>query len=175
MNIDYQIFDPRVDRPLHELTSLEAKEAYDWFIENIEERLVQLANILETSKSGVVLDFSENSLEGVHDFFHGFSSNDFKNKNQVPSSDLLSLCNDIGIYISEMLIRKHNNLSWKLNVIKGNVSYQRPVISGFSVKNKNYNYDFDRILIAYAYRLIKDGMKEESFFRRLYLKADELA
>ena len=175
MNIDYQIFNPRVDRPLRELTSREAKEAYDWFIENIEERLVQLANILESSKSGVVLDFSENSLAGVHDFFHGFSKNDFKNKNQVPSSDLLSLCNDIGIYISEMLMRKHNNLSWKLNVRKGNVSYQRPVISGFSVKNKHYNYDFDRILITYAYRLIKDGIKEEGLFRRLYLKAGELA
>lgn len=64
----YVIFDPKVDRPLHELPREEARASYDWFLANIPARLDELFRL--ATVDGVELNFSEASLTSLHDWFY---------------------------------------------------------------------------------------------------------
>lgn len=175
MKYHYTLFNPRVDRPLHEVTTKVAEVAYDGFIDDLNERLFQLRRLVATAGYGTPLDFSKESLETLHDFFYDFSKQDFEKKPEHPSPHFLSLCHDAGIYISSMLLTKNHNLYWTLSRIKGDITFHKPVIRGFNVKNEKYGKDFERNFCGYAYRLIKTGIKEEGYFLKLYSTAERLA
>tara|TARA_R110000850_G_scaffold276946_1_gene421056 strand:+ start:2384 stop:2785 length:402 start_codon:yes stop_codon:yes gene_type:complete len=132
----YEIFDPKVDRPLHELPRKEAKEAYDRFLMSIPSRIEQLACLL--LKDGIVLDYSAESLKKLNTWFCEIVAEEIEHGNKTPSPELLSLCNDIGMYISEIILRSSDNLHWKFwTKSKKDLLYQRPVITGFNVVNAN--------------------------------------
>lgn len=163
---DYQIFDPKVDRPLHELSRRDAMGAYEWFMSQKEDRKTML--IRHASRKGVFLNkaITEN-LEDLHHFFVGEVQKD--GIKQRPSSYIFSLCNDIGIYISELVISACPHLSWGLNTFgKKGISYHRPVVLGFSSKSKKDGLDMDFLLCQYACRLCKGGPIEDIYFWRIY-------
>ncbi len=77
-------------------------------------------------------------------------------------SYIFSLSCDIGMFMGELAIRLAPCLHWEMCTHgKNNISYQRPVIMGFKVKNKHFNVDFDYVIVTYAYRLL-DGEPEVS-------------
>ena len=166
----YSIFDPKVDRPLHEMSRKESQTAYDWFIENIPERLDELCELLH--EGGIDLDFSESSLIKLHDYFFDFAQEERAVGNSSPSPELFSLCNDIGIYIAEILRKEEGRIDWDFYISnqKG-LSYQRPVLVGFDVKNKDYHIDVDYLICQYVFRILKTGKKENDLFLAILKKA----
>lgn len=168
--MEYIIFNPKVDKPLHELSREEAVLAYDWFISNIPIRLEQLFRLL--ALDGIELNFTEDSLKRLHDWFFELVVEERRLGNSTPSSELFSVCNDIGIYLSEFVIRSANKVKWLLFVKdKSGLSYQRPVITGFDVKNRDYYIDFDYLVCQYAFRILNKGNKENQLFEAMIKKA----
>ena len=162
----YSIFDPKVDMPLHELPRKEARAAYDWFLSQRESRIQVLTQY--SLESGICL--KKNGIEKLHNLL--VAEVHKEGLREVPTARVYSLCNDIAIFISEMLIRNSASLKWKFYVAhERDVSYHRPVIVGFKVKSKRVDIDF--ILCQYAHRLSQGGEKEEGFLRRIYDSALE--
>lgn len=169
----YNVFDPKIDRPLHTLPRKDAEVAYYWFIENIPTRIYELKQLL--LDEGLLLDFSESSLSKLHNWFFDLAQKERSHGNTAPSPELFSICNDIGIYISEMLRSEGQTIKWTFYTSnKKGVSYQRPVLTGFDVKNKDYHIDLDYLICQYAFRIIKSGNKEDELFLSMYRKAKTL-
>lgn len=170
MKMGYTIFDPKVSGPLHELPREDARAAYDWFISNIPARLNELSQLV--GADGVDLDFSVSSLTRLHDWFFDLVIEERDLGNSSPSPELFSVCNDVGVYLSEVVIRAGKQIKWLFFTKDENgLSYQRPVISGFNVKNKDYYIDFDYLLCQYAFRILKTGKKEVDLFAMMFKKA----
>ena len=165
MNDTYVIFDPKVDRPLHEMPRNDAKAAYNWFISQKDERIEVLKRYAH--ELGFSLDDEFNAIEQLHNLLVAEVHKD--SVRDVPSTRVFSLCNDIAIFISEMLVRNGSSLQWTFYIANENdLSYQRPVITGFNVKNNNYSVDIDYVLCQYAHRLSQGGNQEEGLLRRIY-------
>ncbi|MCA9006544.1 MAG: hypothetical protein KDA70_14830 [Planctomycetaceae bacterium] len=168
MSNAYVIFDPKVDRPLHEMPRKDAKAAYNWFIAQKDERVEVLKRYAH--ELGFSLDDEFNAIEQLHDLLVAEIHKD--GVRDVPTPRVFSLCNDIAIFISEMLIRNESSLQWTFYIAnKNDLSYHRPVITGFNVKNKFYSVDIDYVLCQYAHRLSQGGSKEEGLLRRIYESA----
>jgi hypothetical protein len=166
----YVIFDPKVNRPLHELPREDARAAYDWFVDNISARLNQLSQLVSVDE--IDLDFSESSLIRLHDWFFKLVIEERGLENSTPSPELFSVCNDIGIFLSEFVIREGKQIKWLFfTKDEKGLSYQRPVISGFNVKNKDYYIDFDYLICQYAFRILKTGSKEDELFGAMIKRA----
>jgi len=54
---------------------------------------------------------------------------------------------------------------------RNDLSYQRPVIRGFNVKNKNYSVDIDYLLCQYVHRLCAGGVKEDGLLLSIFKSA----
>ena len=151
---DYCKFNPKVSAPLHTLTRKEAMQHYELFISQIEGRIEELQKLLKDSN--IELDFSLDSVQQIDEWF--IDNMHFNNFGQL-SSKSFSICNDLSMYLGEIVKRSCPSVDWKLNTIKSSdISYHRPVLMGFNVKNKNYNIDFDLILCQYAHRVIKGNI-----------------
>jgi hypothetical protein len=169
MTTGYKIFDPKVDKPLHELSRVEANSAYRWFISQKDKRKTMLMDHAKRNGFPIEGDAKE-LIENLHEFF--VTEVKKEKKGHPPSSYIFSLCNDIGMLISDLLIEKAPQLSWTMHTAgKTDLSFQRPVIIGFNVKNKNYSVDIDYLLCQYAHRLASTGVKEDSFFWNIYSAA----
>lgn len=165
----YKLFDPKVDKPLHEVSRKEAKEAFDWFIECIPNRIKELSKLAKLDN--LVLDFSDESIVELEDWFYVIV-NSYRDDGYIePTPEVFSLCNDIGVYLSESIISHSSAVHWECFVSdKKGLSYQRPVILGFDVKNKNYHIDFDYLVCQYVFRILK-GAEKENIFQDMYTKA----
>lgn len=165
--MSYVVFDPKVSKPLHELSRDDAREAYDWFLTCAPERLRELSDVVR--EGGITLNFSPQSLSDLHEWFYDVAKEEHSLGNEAPSSELFSICNDIGIYIAEMLFKVLPNVKWDMFVAdERGLSYQRPVLNGFNVKNKEYHVDLDYLICQYAFRVLKSGKKENDLFMALY-------
>ena len=162
--MSYCIFDPKINKPLHELTRAEAIEAYEWFMSQRNNRLKMLKLYLK--EKNIFLNQDMKSLEELHSFFYNEIIKE--GIKEYPSSYIFSLCNDIGIYISEMIINKTESVKWNFfKWGKTNIAYHRPVLMGFNTRNRRYSVDIDLILCHYAHRLCHGGKKEENMFSKL--------
>ena len=172
--MNYTIFDPMVEKPLHLCSRSEAKQAYSVFIESKKSRLEELKCLVESSSS-IVLDDSELSLEELYEWFISLCVHERKLEYEHPSPEVFSICNDIAIYISEMLIKETKTLKWKFyTTAKTNVSYQRPVITGFNAA-RGYTEDFDLNLCRIAYQILEGREPNENRFLKMYQYALSLA
>lgn len=161
----YTIFDPFVDKPLHELKRDDALKAFEWFMSQREIRLHELQSLLKDDS--IELDFTEDSLNELDNWF--VQKVRAEGPSGEPSSFVFSICNDIGIYVSETMIRARPKLHWHFYTAnRKDIAYQRPVIMGFSVSNKNYNIDCDYLLCQYAFRLLKGGENEDNMLTSIY-------
>ncbi|MDH5630919.1 MAG: hypothetical protein OEY96_12280 [Gammaproteobacteria bacterium] len=168
--MSYKIFDPKVNRPLHEVSSGDAREAYNWFIENIPERLKEISDLLNSDN--INLDLSDNSLVELHDWFIEIVQEERSYGNASPSPELFSVCNDIAIYIAEMIRKEGQNIDWNFYTTNSKgLSYQRPVLIGFNVKNKDFHIDIDILICQYAFRILKTNKIEEDRFLKIFEKA----
>lgn len=160
---NYECFDPGVDRPLSEVTKAEAQKHYDHLMSQKSRRIAQLKDLLK--HSGVDLNGDDSSIQKLNDWF-------FKNvepSEKDPESLMpiwYSVVNDIALFLGEEIIRRAPNLRWQLFLSgKKNLSYQRPVVIGFSkVKNPKYNIDLDWTIGVYGHRIIAKNEEERDLF-----------
>jgi len=165
--MSYVVFDPKANRPLHEIPREEAHEAYNWFLKNVPVRLQELTKVVK--EDGIDLDFSEKSLLDLHGWFYSVAKEEYFLGNEAPTPELFSVCNDIAVYIADMLFKVLPNVKWELFIADDRgLSYQRPVLNGFNVKNKEYHVDLDYLICQYAFRILKAGKKESDLFFALY-------
>jgi hypothetical protein len=166
---DYSIFNPKVSAPLHILGRKEALEHYELFVSQIDKRIKEIRKLLKDSN--IELDFS---IESVKQLDEWFVINMRANSSDQLSAKSFSICNDLSMYFGEIVKRNCSSVDWKLNTVRSSdISYHRPVLIGFDVKNKNYNIDFDLILCQYAQRIIKNNADDKGLLFRMVFSALE--
>jgi len=169
---DYRCFDPGVNRPLSEVTKVEAKEHYDRLMSEKGERIAQLKNLLK--KNGFDLKGDDSSIRTLSNwFFENVERSDSEPDRLKPI--WYSVVNDIALFLGEEIIRRAPALRWELFLSgKKNMSYQRPVILGFpKVKNPKYNLDLDWAIGVYGHRIVAGEEDERDLFIRMVKSAVE--
>ena len=157
---NYQVFDPGVDRPLAEVSRQEARRHFKHHLASLSERIEELAKLV--GAAGIDLDFSDRSLAELDEWFPravlaaGVEES-------WPAPEAFSVCNDIGMYLGELVTKRSPELEWRMEAGgKRGINYQRPVIMGYTgVENPRYSVDFDMALCRYAVRLAQGGSREE--------------
>ena len=169
----YACFDPGVDSPLDEVSRKEARAHYDLFIGQRKERISQLGALV--ARDGISMDGDDESILQLNGWF-------FQNVEPDSTGEYTlrpiwySVVNDIAIYLCEELIRRAPWLHWEFYTYgKKDISYQRPVIMGFNVKNKRYNVDFDHMIGTYAHRVVRGKEDERDFFMKIMKSALDFA
>jgi hypothetical protein len=156
MSIDwngYEIYDPGVVGPLSTVSRTEARRAYERLMQAKPARMEMLRRLLKAN--GVELASSDAAIQDLNDWFYANVEPDpVKPGRLLP--DWYSVVNDVALFLGDVLIERHPNLSWTFYTAgKRNVSYQRHVIVGFSqVPNQKYNIDFDRMVATYGHRIV---------------------
>lgn len=170
---EYGVFQPKLSKPCYLAERKEAKAAYDWYIGSISERIEILKAFM--IKCGYPVLEGRNFLPVLNDFFFGVCA-EIKGQ-EKPGPLEFSLASDINMYIGNMLVEKHDNLSWAFHTFgKSDVNYQSPVIMGFSkVKDKKYSREFFRPIGGYAIRIVQGKPKEEDLFFKFYDSCEKFA
>jgi len=150
MNYYYMI--PPVVKPFKEMTEVEAKEYFDWFMLEIANRIELLSDYKKEEKGGVELDYSEESLHFLWKWFEKYikfidlSEDEYIEKiNSYPdwmknyiskqkiSYETYKLLWDISIYFAEVVIKNSNGkIYWAFHTKpKNSESLNEPVLVGF--------------------------------------------
>jgi hypothetical protein len=81
--------------------------------------------------------------------------------------------NDIALLLGDRIVEQSGQtLRWELSKRdKRSVSYHRPVIVGFDVKNPNYSLDLDLLIGMYGHRVIQGQPSDPDFFQSLVTSA----
>jgi hypothetical protein len=167
---EYEVFDPRVDRPLHEVSRPDARAHFDLVMATKEHRIAELKKLC--NGVGVNLDHGFDALQGFNDWFIAHVEPDPARPRRARGR-WLSLCHDLALYIGDSWIAKYSHLHWTLHTGgKRNVSYQRPVIAGFSV-GPRYTVDLDYALGGYAGDVAWGAPRDPDFFTQLAREVDE--
>ena len=166
---DYQIFNPEVDRPLHELPRGEARAAHDRLMAARSARVAALKRLARAS--GVDLEGLD-ALQQLNDWFVSSVESDDGAPGRL-SSDWYSVVNDIGLYLGEEAIaRSGGKLRWEFFTRgKRDIAYQRSVIMGFDVPNPKYNVDFDLAVATYGHRIVQGLEHDRAFFVHIFENA----
>lgn len=150
----YVLFQPPSFTPFHMMERKEAVAYFEWFIEQISHRVHILEQIVRSSDNyqNWPADCSVASLDTLSKWFLKFSENRPRTQDEIERArreipdglhsievrewtltDMtVSLAMDIGIYMGQVLIANHTNLSWELlTKPKNSIDYQQPVIAGF--------------------------------------------
>ncbi|RXQ96290.1 hypothetical protein EO244_05515 [Ancylomarina salipaludis] len=161
----YEIFEPQVKAPLHTLARAEAKRHFNLHLSSIGERIKELEKLMNSVN--IELDFTIDSIVKIDNWFPDIIEPN-PQKNNEPNGKSFSICNDLGMYLGEILKKESEWIKWELNTLrKSDISYHRPVLTNFrGVKNKNYYIDFDLVLCQYAHRII-DGKVELGTIKRM--------
>ena len=133
----------------------EARRAYVRCMETKPTRVGLLGELLKTN--GVELGRSDAAVQDLNDWF-------FANLEPDPERPgwLLppwySIVHDVALFLGDVMIERNPNLRWEFFVWgKKSVSYQRPVIMGFSTEDPKFhtNIDVDRSVAVYGHRIVE--------------------
>lgn len=166
--IDYIPFIPPIElqKSNYEFTKKEARQYYEWFLSNVDERATYLRDFISEKQNieRSKLDFSPDSLVHVWKWFLSVASVEIISEEEVtevkqayagvpqPIFDELVrerslrlsatteyVLRDIGMYISKMFIDNYSMLTWNLKLKpKSDVHANLPVIVGFVDDNPSY-------------------------------------
>jgi hypothetical protein len=166
----YQCFDPGVDRPLSEVTKTEAKKHFDLLMREKDARIAELRKLVQ--RSGIELNGSDDSIQKLNDWLFLHVEQSEKELGRLKPI-WYSVVNDIALFLGEEIIRRARNPRWELLLSgKKNLSFQRPVITGFSkVTNPKYNIDLDWTIGVYGHRIISKNEEERDLFVRIVKSA----
>lgn len=150
----YEPYSPLLPRPHNELSRSEAKAEYKNLMASRSERRDELENLLRANGQQLLTD--DQGLGALNDWFIANVEASSANAGG-PSSWWFAVINDLALFLGDVIIERAPNLRWELFTGgKRDISYQRPVIMGFSkVKNPKYNLDVDRLLVTWAHQAIK--------------------
>lgn len=167
---DYEVFDPQVDRPLHEVSRPEARAHFDLVLSTKEQRIEELRRLGRAI--GVDLDGRADALQSFNDWFAAHVEPDPDRPGRARGR-WLSVCHDLALYIGDRWIAEYPHLHWTLHTGgRRNVSYQRPVIAGFPDAPR-YTVDLDYALGGYAGDVAWGTARDGDFFIALLRSVDE--
>lgn len=178
--MEYQLMIPPFPiSTFEEMNKKEAQIHFDWYMEEIPNRIELLKEYFEFTRGGKkeILDLSPESLKNLWEWFISrmrlerrareeietdlakfpkWLKKDIKNNKYKISAESLAIAMDIAIYFAEVIIKHFQNIRWGfVTKPKSYISINRPVLLGF----KN-NMDLDPCLIVYNLCLkVKDGEK----------------
>lgn len=162
-----------------ELNKKQAEQFFDWFTDNIDNRLTILKEFIDDDK--VLLNYSPDSLIYLWKWFEPYITTVQMSKKEILdeiknrpswmkdviledtreiSSFTLAVGIDIAIYFAETFRRNNDGVHWGyIKKPKNHISYNRPVLFGF-VNNK----DLNPILIIknLTWKAIDPDVKESS-------------
>lgn len=149
----YEVYDPGVYGPLHTLPRAEARRAFTRLMEAKPERIAMLRRLLRAN--GVELANTDAAIQNLNDWFLANVKADPEKPGRL-LPEWYSVVNDMALFLGDVIIERCPGLHWEFYIWgKKNVSYQRPVIMGFSqVANPKYNVDLDRIIAACGHRVV---------------------
>jgi hypothetical protein len=169
---DYELLDDAVLDPSR-LSRKEARAAYDRLMETKDVRRKRLMRLL--AANGIEFDGSDAAIQALTDWF-ARSVEPSPSNPAEPASEWLSVAQDIGLLLGDLLIERAPGLEWAFFDRGGprNLSYRRPVVMGFHVSNRNYNADFGWIARRYAYNAVAGQAADEPdlFLRALRAQLD---
>lgn len=140
-----------------EMSSIQAKEFYCWFVSQIDDRIAVLQNLLMEDSVNVELDFSPNSLIPLWEWYENkicyikkSSLEIEQERRELPdwakntvieekiSNEAFSYGVDLAIYVSKMFIINSNNKLYidYVKKPKRDYYYNQPAIFGFSHDQK---------------------------------------
>jgi len=163
----YDIWNPGVDRPLHELSRAEAKAAYDRLMAAKPERFENLRRLL--AANGLQLETSDQGIQALNDWFLRELERDPRDPLE-PRPIWFSVASDIGLLLGDTMIERFPGLEWRFfDKGKKDVAYQRHVIMGFDTPNPNYNIDPTMRVAEYAREVAEgvDDVEDDGFARML--------
>ena len=150
----------RIDK-FTNLTPKEAKQHFEWFIEEIPNRIEYLKELLRDDGIGDILDYTPESLIPLWDWYEGKIRIEKKSKEKYEeelaetpewvhpyiqdedlSIDTLKYCMDVSIYFAEVMIRNNSpKITWGyFTKPKNHVSINRPTLFGFKANTSLDTY-----------------------------------
>ena len=126
----YQLFEipPHWERA--DLGVREARRVFDLVMGQRESRVDELKRLLRAF--GIDLDGTDDSVRELEAWFHE-SVFGLLGKSGIPDGRTLSLCEDVALYLGDLMIARHSNLQWSLyRTEAGNPDRHSHVISGFT-------------------------------------------
>lgn len=178
----YDFVNPPFSLNFKDMTKVELKNYYDWFLENIPIRVQKLESLVNLSYGfeNWRANYEPSSLSLLGKWFsqeievRERTINEYKQLQDIsrypvdvnsfiPTDKTYSIAFDIGMYFGEVYVKNHSKLSWGLfTTNKKSIDYGQPVIKGFGKVTFNPIY----MLIVQTMNLI--GKKDEQCLIELY-------
>ncbi len=159
--VSWQGWDPfegALGRPMHrsDLVPHGATSTRSWRRERSVGR--QLTNLL--ARNGESIGTSDHGLQRLDDWYQAHVEADETKPDRL-SSRWYAVGLDIGLFLGEAIIERASGIDWcLLTAGPKDISFQRPVLMGFSVvANPLYNVDPEILVAAHGHRLIA-GLEE---------------
>ena len=155
---DWEPFAHALGRQLHEVERATAQSYFDALMTVRRERCEQLEALLQ--RNGVTIAMHDDGLQALDDWYaSGVEAAPDDRGCLTPRWYAVGL--DIALYLGEAVISRAPNIEWRLFTGgRRDVSYQRPVLTGFKgVSNPNYNVDPERLVGSHGHRLV-GGLQE---------------
>lgn len=171
---EYEVYDPGVFGPLHELPRREARAAYQRLMDAGPERIEMLRRL--TATNGVDLGTDDESIQRLNDWFRANVGEDAQQPGRL-QPEWYSVVNDIALFFGAVLMERHPQLHWEFFTWgKRHVSYQRHTIMGFTRPSfPKEDLDIDMLLAQYAHRIIAGQEDKHDAFLRWLAGAAEIA
>lgn len=162
----YTAYNHPFDTNPSELTRVDAQDNFNYFIAHKNEQVLRLKKLL--SKNKLKLTGESNDIRDINKWINKnvcLSKDDFfvdedGEKQFFIHPDWSNILFDLSIFISEIIIQNTDNVSWSFNVkVPSNeVSYQHPVLSGFSkIKSKGYYQNIGLSIFNYVGDIIENS------------------
>jgi hypothetical protein len=150
---DYEVYYPGAFGPSNTLPRPEARRAFDLLMEAKPQRIGMLHHLLNIN--GVELSSTDPAIQGLNDWFRLNVEADPDKPGRL-TPDWYSVVNDIALFLGDVVIERCPGLRWEFYIWgRKNISYQRPVIMGFTrVPNPKYNIDIDAAVASYGHRIV---------------------
>lgn len=176
----YEIYDSgvRAFGPPKQWPRSDAEKDFDYFVDHLDERIA-LLNALTTRNEGPKLDFTDESVAALNDWFVDRAEPDPDQENWPGglTADWYSVALDMKVYLGEILRKRAPHLRWELSTkSKKDVAYQIPVIAGFTnVTYKFYSVEYGRVIAILGIEIVENNVSPESRRRLLSLLLDDIA
>lgn len=176
----YQIIQPPFTLKFEEMPKAELKDYFRWFQDILPERIAELTSAVKSSRGfeGWQPDFAPESLDALGEWFATQIETrprtreeieEFNAQSPYPielsdrqlTNRTFSLAMDIGMYLSQVLLKNHSLLKWDQPLrAKKFVDYGQPVLIPFH--EGKVPFDPVRMIVTLAYGLRNKSRTGES-------------
>jgi hypothetical protein len=156
MSVDWDGYEPYVPPfygLLNEMPRRQARQSFEHLMASRRDRFDNLKELLRVN--GVEFGSDDASIQRLNDWFRENVEASATDPSRLRNL-WYAVVNDVALYLGDVMIERSPGLWWEM-FTRGakNVSYQRPVLVGFTrVPNPNYNVDVDRLVAGYGHRII---------------------